>query len=123
VTGSRQGFPAGPISAIAARRARFRTRPIWDSGPVVGHSPRHARHQGLRLLRRTRGPRPRPMRTLVVAYLVERTTAHRSSAEIRDVLGHCRVHLLQRLRLGPPRWWSVWWVTWRWGEGRLVGLR
>jgi len=30
---------------------------------------------------------------------------------------------LMRLRLGPPRWWSGWWVTLRVGEGRLAGLR
>src|SRR5689334_9215172 len=29
---------------------------------------------------------------------------------------------LMRLRLGPPRWWSGWWVTSRSGEGRLAGL-
>jgi hypothetical protein len=31
------------------------------------------------------------------------------------------VHL-KRLRLGPPRWWLGWWVTWRLGEGRVAGL-
>jgi malate dehydrogenase len=31
--------------------------------------------------------------------------------------------LLTRLRLGPPRWWSGWWVTSRLGESRLAGLR
>ena len=30
---------------------------------------------------------------------------------------------LMRLRLGPPRWWSGWWVTSRLGESRLAGLR
>jgi len=33
------------------------------------------------------------------------------------------VRVLMRLRLGPPRWWSGWWVTLRVGEGRLAGLR
>src|SRR4026208_2000802 len=28
-----------------------------------------------------------------------------------------------RLRLGPPRWWSGWWVTSRLGESRLAGVR
>ena len=30
---------------------------------------------------------------------------------------------LMRLRLGPPRWWSGWWVTSRLGGSRLAGLR
>jgi DNA-binding GntR family transcriptional regulator len=29
---------------------------------------------------------------------------------------------LKRLRLGLPRWWLVWEVTWRLGEGRVAGL-
>ena len=29
---------------------------------------------------------------------------------------------LKRLRLGPPRWWLGWWVTWRLGEARVAGL-
>jgi hypothetical protein len=29
---------------------------------------------------------------------------------------------LKKQRLGPPRWWLGWWVTWRLGEARVAGL-
>jgi hypothetical protein len=45
---------------------------------------RHVQRQGLRRLRRARRSRTRPMRTVGVECLVERTTAHARSAETQD---------------------------------------
>ncbi|MGH3875298.1 MAG: adenylate/guanylate cyclase domain-containing protein [Pseudonocardiaceae bacterium] len=42
-------------------------------------------------------------------------------AELTD-LGVHRLRDLMRLRLGPPRLWLGWGVTWWWGEARLAGL-
>ena len=87
VTGAHQSTPAGsPIGE--------------DAGPLVAqadprrldgrlaHRPRssarHAQYQGLRRLRGARRRRTRPLRTLGVGCLVERTTGHGRQAKTRN---------------------------------------